>query len=759
MTVYHIGDSIYRSNDFGTSWTKLGSPSFNGTINYATIAENNSNILVATRGSNIEISLDGGNTFTSIQSGLPGGSITDVVFDPKNDSTIVVVYATYQNNGQKVYMTNNQGSTWQNITYNLGGMPIHSVVIDHTNASTIYLGTEIGVYKKAMASNSWSIYNPDLPNTSILELEVMYGSNTLRAATWGRGLWEFTLDGRQSFPSILTTQITDQPTQEFPLEGADQFVTSVISYDNTITSAYVEWSINSPDFGNVIPMTNTIDSTWVSNLPIPNQLAGTKVFFKVFAVGNAGDTTETYKFMYEVKPHIACLSYGNMSWATAVTLVDFNTILNSTGKTQPYTDYTLTDSATVVIGSSHNLTVNVNTDGNYVIHARAWIDWNDDADFSDPGEQYELGSAQNTPDGPTSLSPLNITVPLTAQVGKTTMRVSAKYNSPADSCQTGFDGEVEDYAIFIEKMLLVDSTGLSICPSDSVFVGGAWQSNPGVYYDTIAVSAIADSVYITSLSINAVSSSTETQTVCESYTWPSNGTTFTTSGIYTATLVNAAGCDSIITLDLTINAPSASSETIEVCDNYTWPANGATYTTTGTYSEILTNASGCDSIVTLSLTVNSVNSAVSQAGEVLTASIVGASYQWINCPSLAPISGATNQSYAATSNGDYAVIVTINGCADTSACLTVGNIGILENDFGTSLSIYPNPTSGEFSIDLGEVYESGTVTITDISGKIVSINEFTDRQLLELALKEAAGAYFLIIETRNQKAVIRLVKE
>lgn len=759
MTVYHIGDSIYRSDDFGTSWTKLGTPSFNGTINYATIAENNSSTLVVTRGANIEISLDGGNTFTSIQQGLPNSSITDVVFDPKNDSTIVVVYATYQNNGQKVYITNNQGSTWQNITYNLGDMPVRSVVIDHTNASTIYLGTEIGVYKKAMSGNSWSIYNPDLPNTSILELEVMYGSNTLRAATWGRGLWEFALDGRQSFPSILTTQITDQPTDEFPLEGDDQFVTSVISYDNSITSAYVEWSINSPVFGNVIPMTNTIDSTWVSNFPIPNQLPGTKVFFKVFAVGNAGDTTETYKFMYEVKPHIACLSYGNMSWATAVTLVDFNTIFNSTGKTQPYTDYSPTDSTTVVIGSSHDLTVNVNTDGNYVIHARAWIDWNDDADFSDPGEQYELGSAQNTPDGPTSLSPLNITIPLTAQIGKTTMRVSARYNSPADSCETGFDGEVEDYAIIIEKMLLVDSTGLSICPNDSIYIGGAWQTNAGVYYDTIAVSSIVDSVYITSLSINAVSSSTDNQTACASYTWPSNGTTYTASGIYTTTLVNAAGCDSIITLDLTINTPTASSETIEVCDNYTWPVNGMTYSTTGSYSEILTNASGCDSVLTLNLTVNSVNSSVSQLETVLTASLAGATYQWINCPSMTPISGATNQSFTATVNGDYAVIVGSNGCSDTSACLTVGNIGILENDFGTYLSIYPNPTSGEFSIDLGEVYESGTVTISDVSGKIVSITDFTDRQVVELTLKEAAGVYLLIIESRNQKAVIRLVKE
>ena len=211
MTVYHIGDTIYRSDDFGSNWNQLGSPGFSGTISYATIAENNSDILVVSRWANIEKSMDGGNTFVSIKGSLPNSSITDIAFDPNNDSVIVVTYGTYQNNNAKVYITDDQGLTWQNITYNLGNMPLRSVVIDHTDASTIYVGAEIGVYKKAMSDVSWSLYNPDLPNMTVLEMEVMYGSNTLRAATWGRGLWEFSLDGRQDFPAILTTNITDPP--------------------------------------------------------------------------------------------------------------------------------------------------------------------------------------------------------------------------------------------------------------------------------------------------------------------------------------------------------------------------------------------------------------------------------------------------------------------------------------------------------------------------------------------------------------------
>lgn len=302
MTLYNFSKAIFKSNDFGTSWDSIGVPNaITGTISQAAIAENNSNIIVISFGSNIEKSIDGGVSFVSIMNNLPGYSIEDIAFDPNNDEVIIVVYGRYQNDGQKIYMTSNGGDSWTNITHNLGDMPIRSVVIDHTNASNIYIGAEIGVFTKPMNSNSWVLYNTDLPNTTIEELEIVYGSNTVKAATWGRGLWEYALVDRKDYPAIMTTRITDQPTDLLPKTGVPQFVTSIISYDNTLSSVYVEWSANTPVFGNVITMSNSTDSTWVSDLALPNQPIGTKLFFKVFAVGNNGDTTETYKFMYTSK--------------------------------------------------------------------------------------------------------------------------------------------------------------------------------------------------------------------------------------------------------------------------------------------------------------------------------------------------------------------------------------------------------------------------------------------------------------------------
>jgi hypothetical protein len=106
--------------------------------------------MVAVRNENIEMSTDGGVNWISIKGNLPNYSITDVVFDPNDDNTIIVTYARYQLDNSKVFITQDQGASWQNITYNLGDMPVRSAIIDHTDASTIYLGTEIGVYKKAM---------------------------------------------------------------------------------------------------------------------------------------------------------------------------------------------------------------------------------------------------------------------------------------------------------------------------------------------------------------------------------------------------------------------------------------------------------------------------------------------------------------------------------------------------------------------------------------------------------------------------------
>ncbi len=104
------------------------------------------------------------------------------------------------------------------------------------------------------------------------------------------------------------------------------------------------------------------------------------------------------------------------------------------------------------------------------------------------------------------------------------------------------------------------------------------------------------------LTINETTFGTDVQSNCEEYTWI-DGVTYTESNnTATYTLTNSLGCDSIVTLDLTILETTESTTTIESCDTYTW--NGTTYTASGTYTYLTQNANGCDSTATLNLTIN-----------------------------------------------------------------------------------------------------------------------------------------------------------
>ena len=175
-----------------------------------------------------------------------------------------------------------------------------------------------------------------------------------------------------------------------------------------------------------------------------------------------------------------CTSAGNITFSTATTGVIFNTInnLDTSPKTAPYSDFTAL-STDLNIGSSYDLTVNVNTDGQYQVVTKVWFDWNQNCSFNDPGEEYDLGMIGNVTNGPTGNSPLAVVVPESAVLGNTTMRVSSAYRDPdqgqyVTACQASFDGEVEDYTVNVTTALSVsqnefESLSLSPNPNNGSF--------------------------------------------------------------------------------------------------------------------------------------------------------------------------------------------------------------------------------------------------------------------------------------------------
>lgn len=149
------------------------------------------------------------------------------------------------------------------------------------------------------------------------------------------------------------------------------------------------------------------------------------------------------------------------------------------------------------------------------------------------------------------------------------------------------------------------TTGIDVqdhCDSYTWIDGNTYTESTNTPTFTLTNAAGCDSVVTLNLTIRNKTYGIDVQDHCDSYTWI-NGLTYTESTnapVYTIT--NAAGCDSIVTLNLTIRKSTSSpSQSYEAINTYTW--NGQTYTTSGVYTATLTNAVGCDSTATLDLTI------------------------------------------------------------------------------------------------------------------------------------------------------------
>jgi hypothetical protein len=302
---------------------------------------------------------------------------------------------------------------------------------------------------------------------------------------------------------------------------------------------------------------------------------------------------------------------------------------------------------------------------------------------------------------------------------------------------------------------------VEVCNSDSLLIFNKFESVSGVYYDTLNSFLGCDSIVSIQLNILPTSTGINSISECDSYTWIDGNTYNTSNNTATHILTNSLGCDSLVTLNLIINQSTSGTDFQTACNSYTW-IDGNTYSTSNnTATHILTNSSGCDSLVQLDLTINNVSEVTTSLnGATITANNSNATYQWLDCDSSnMVINGETNQSITVINNGNYAVEITENGCVDTSECVTVNSVDVMENSLEIKIAVYPNPSDGKFKVDLGKIYSNLEVTLTDSKGKIIQNKEYTSTQLFDLEIEEPSGVYILMIKSGVEEAVIRLVKK
>lgn len=175
----------------------------------------------------------------------------------------------------------------------------------------------------------------------------------------------------------------------------------------------------------------------------------------------------------------------------------------------------------------------------------------------------------------------------------------------------------------------------------------------------------------------------------------------------------------------------------------------ATGTTLVTWTYTASN--GISSTQTQNVIINAINVATHMANDTITivADNLGATYQWIDCNTNQPIAGETNDSYTPTFGSNFAVIITENGCSDTSACVS-SNVGIAEIGIKT-LVLYPNPTSGMLSISFeGEIKN---IEVVDILGRVVSSPVSIGNKSVN-ATDLTSGKYMIRIITDNDQVLV-----
>ncbi len=165
-------------------------------------------------------------------------------------------------------------------------------------------------------------------------------------------------------------------------------------------------------------------------------------------------------------------------------------------------------------------------------------------------------------------------------------------------------------------VLPIPVTNLSptICQGQSFAVGNSTYTASGVYQDVLTAFTGCDSIVNLNLTVNPVFSTNLTRAICQGQTFSVGNSVYNTSGIYTDVLVASNGCDSTVTLNLTVHPIPVTNLVRTICAGETFTVGNSTFNATGTYQTVLTAFTGCDSIVNLNLTVRApITTALTQA--------------------------------------------------------------------------------------------------------------------------------------------------
>jgi hypothetical protein len=299
----------------------------------------------------------------------------------------------------------------------------------------------------------------------------------------------------------------------------------------------------------------------------------------------------------------------------------------------------------------------------------------------------------------------------------------------------------------------------TICEGQSIFLGGANQTQAGEYTDVYPSIFGCDSTVVTTLSVVDQIITNAEASICEGQSIFLEGANQTESGEYTDMYESSAGCDSLVVTQLTVH-PTYYIDNAEaiICPGDSAFLGGDYQTIPGFYTDVLQSEFGCDSVVVTNLI------AVSNPIPVISLNGINLetgnyqSYQWYLGG--VAIDNANGSTYEPLSNGDYTVVVVDqNGCTGTSDVYMVVTVSVESTHANQILQVYPNPTSDELNIVIPQnLGTNPIIQVLDAVGRIIPVESSTleNRVILNLS-QHARGTYLIQVISEEKNYTTRVV--
>ncbi|PLX19860.1 MAG: hypothetical protein C0599_10195 [Salinivirgaceae bacterium] len=728
--------------------------------------------------------------------GFAGSVITDLEAHPRDKNTL---YAVFSNT---VYKTTDLGQTWENITGNLPEVSYTSIVFDKQTEEGLYVGSDMGIFYKDKHTNGWQYFAKDFPVSAfVTELEIYYNDvnpseSRIRAATYGRGLWESPLY-RTGFNTDIRIDSVNIPQSASVNDVYSPQVTVSNMGVNTITSFDVSFQLNDGTvsteswtgtltsggkqtitfsdvtFANIgenmvllnveitdggtdeDPGNNNYSTTFMveggPDLPIVDFSASSVAILineTVTYTASIDGTVDSYEWYFGsdaspatasgVGPHDVTYSAGGKKNISLTVVAGTDNIIES--KTEYVTVYeqpiVITNPAGGTICEGEDLLLTVDAIGEDIN-----FQWLLDGNVIGGATQPYYTVTNGTPE----------------MSGEYTCEVSNPAGSDISSAATVLVNPNPDMVVSVDDPVLCsgESATITVSGADSY----SWSDGLGSGTEVVVSPTVSTSYYVTGTT-NGCSVTNEVHIVV-----PDGITVAPTSNL-------VQGCiGTIITVSV-----EATGEML----SYQWYKDGIEIPGAVDFSYSITDASEddlgeytctayneCFSQTSTAITIDLLPMPIAAFSYTLDGFVMETtnlsenadSYYWTAWGGFT--STDVNPVFTFPNEGEKPVTLTAyNQCGDSFASETV-YVGI-DDMYSTNLNIYPNPSNGEFEIQFDDEFTGDAlVTIIASDGRRVHSGSYTIfDQRLDLKIDDLkSGMYLIHVKANNSIYSSRLMIE